>query len=153
MFAGFIQPRKLYAVYYGGTSNYACGSASWPPALIGYVAAIYLRGQDERGGPRCETVRFSSSVDTPGYHEFGMLHEILHTLGVVARCAPHHTFSGHVSDDPQDLMYAGSQDWRPSLLDVGRDDYFEHNNPGCLDLAKSIFLDPAVPDAVPPPGW
>jgi len=48
-----------------------------------------------------------------------MLHEILHTLGVVATCAPNHTLSGHVSDDPRDLMYAGPLPWQPSSSTLG----------------------------------
>jgi hypothetical protein len=30
----------------------------------------------------------------------------------------------------------------PPILDVGNDDYFQHNNPGCPDLADSPFLIP-----------
>ena len=85
-----------------------------------------------------------------------MLHEILHTVGVVATCAPNHILAGHVSDDPRDLMYAGDLPWDPSILDVGRDDYFEHANdfgPSCLDIANSVFIDPTPPNAVLPPGW
>jgi hypothetical protein len=61
--------------------------------------------------------------------------------------------SGHVSDSPTDLMYAGDQPWQPSVLDFGKDDYFQHKNAGCLDLAKSAFLDPLPAGAEPPPGW
>ena len=35
--AGFNYPKKIYAVYYGGSSNYACGGGPWPPTLIGKV--------------------------------------------------------------------------------------------------------------------
>ena len=69
-----------------------------------------------------------------------MLHELVHTLGFVAACAPHHTLAGHVSDDPRDLMYAGPLAWQPSMLDVGRDDYFGHGA-YCDDLAASDFLE------------
>jgi hypothetical protein len=51
------------------------------------------------------------------------------------------------------LMYAGNLPWRPSLLDVSNDDYFGHHNKGCLDVARSVFINPAPPDATPPPGW
>jgi hypothetical protein len=50
-------------------------------------------------------------------------------------------------------MYAGPQPWRPSVLDVGRDDYFQHGRRDCLDLARSIFLDPLSANAVRPPHW
>ncbi len=150
--AGFNHPQKVYAVYYGGTSDHACGGGAWPPELIGKVAALYLKGLPERPRP-CSSNPFASSEDTPGYWEFAFLHEIVHTLGFVDVCAPHQGARGHVWDDNRDLMYAGPQPWRPSLLDVGRDDYFEHSKEGCLDLAKSVFLDPAAPNAAPPPGW
>ncbi|MFN0074391.1 MAG: hypothetical protein ACKVVP_23160 [Chloroflexota bacterium] len=150
--AGFNHPRKLYAVYYGGSSNFSCGGGAWPPALIGNVAALYLRGEPPGAIP-CNTNRFAQSENAPGYLEFSMLHEIFHTVGVVPTCAPHHTLAGHVSEDPRDLMYAGPQPWNPSILDVGHDDYYGHGRPSCLDLAKSAFLDPSALGAAPPPGW
>jgi hypothetical protein len=138
--AGFNHPNKIYAVYYGGGSTFACGGAAWPPTLPGKVAAQYLKGTPPGGAAPCASNPFASSEDNPGYWEFGMLHEILHTMGIVATCAPHHTLSGHVSDSPTDLMYAGSLPWQPSVLDVGRDDYFRHNNPSCLNLANSPYM-------------
>ena len=137
--AGFNHPNKVYAVYYGGGSTFSCGGGAWPPELSGRVAALYLKGTPP-GAPACSSNAFAATVDQPGYLEFAMLHEILHTIGIVARCAPHHTLSGHVSDSASDIMYAGPLPWQPSLLDVGRDDYFKHDNPGCLDLAKSPYL-------------
>ncbi len=150
--AGFNRPSKLYAVFYGGGGNFSCGGGAWPPTLVGNVAALYLHGTPPGARP-CVTNRFASSPDTPGYLEFSMLHEILHTMGVVATCAIHQALAGHVSDDPRDLMYAGSLPWRPSILDVGHDDYFNHSIVGCLDLAESVFLDPSTLGAVLPPGW
>ena len=139
--AGFNRANKIYAVYYGGGSDHACGAGPWPPDLPGNVAALYLRGMPP-GAPACATNRFASSEDTPGYWEFSMIHEILHVMGVVAICAPNHTLRGHVSDDPRDLMYAGDQPWDiwNMALDVGRDDYFNHGNDNYLDLSNSVFL-------------
>jgi beta-lactam-binding protein with PASTA domain len=37
-------------------------------------------------------------------------------------------------------MYAGSAPWAPSTLDVGHDDYYAANHPGCLDLSGSAYL-------------
>jgi hypothetical protein len=65
----------------------------------------------------------------------------VHTLGFVPTCAPHFTAAGHTSDSPTDLMYAGSEAWHPSVLDIGRDDYFNAHIPGCADLASSRYLD------------
>lgn len=144
--AGLIAPGKLYAVYYDGTSTFSCGGGAWPPVLPGQVGALYLRGAPP-GAPACATNAFAPAGAPPGYFEFAMLHELLHTLGFVATCAPHHTLAGHVSDSPADLMYAGPLDWRPFSLDVGRDDYFGHARGGCLDFATSPFLE--LQSAVP----
>ena len=150
--AGYRNPQKLYAVYYGGTSSVTCGGGAWPPTLSGNVAAMYLRGLPP-GAPPCATNPLGASVEKPGYIDLSMPHEILHTIGLVPSCAPHFTAAGHVSDSPRDLMYAGSLPWQPSELDVGRDDYFKHGRAGCLDLANSVFIEPAAPDAVVPPSW
>jgi hypothetical protein len=149
--AGFNHPEKIYAVYYGGSSTHACGGGAWPPTLPGNVVALYLRGRPPGAWP-CASNVLATSGDVPGYWEFSLIHEFFHTLGAVAACAPHHTRAGHVSDDPRDLMYAGDRPWRPSMLDVGNDDYFNHHT-DCLDVAKSVFIDPVAADAVAPPGW
>lgn len=100
--------------------------------------AVYLFGAPP-GFRSCDTNSFASSEASPGYLEFVMAHEIFHGMGMVGTCARNHTASGHVSDDPSDLMYAGSLPWTPSRLDVNRDDYFGHGNP-CADAAQSPYL-------------
>ncbi len=132
--AGRLAPDKIYAVYYGGKSTVSCGSGAWPPDLLGVVAAVYLNS------PLCPDEVFSTNLATIGYRELGMLHEIFHVLGAVPRGAPNHVLEGHVGDDPTDLMYAGSQPWRPQAIDIGRDDYYGHNNPNLLDLEDSPYL-------------
>ena len=161
---GFNDPQKIYAVYYDGgdAQTGACGSAARPPALVGTVSAIYLRAVPGGGAP-CDTHVLADSADAPGYLEFSSLHEIVHTLGFVADCAPNitddhvggpaSTGSGHVSDSSTDLMYAGPLGWDPSVLDFNGDDYFEAGILNCLDLADSAFLDPLPALAGPPPGW
>jgi hypothetical protein len=106
------------------------------------VAALYLHGHPP-GAPGCDTNSFAPSKGLPGYLEFAMIHEIMHTLGFVAPCAPHFTLAGHVSDDPRDLMYAGPLPWQPSILDVGHDDYYDHGRLDCPDFARSPFLEPS----------
>lgn len=150
--AGFTNIRKIYAVFYDGTSTYACGGGAWPPELVGNVAALYLRGSVPTYNP-CSAVAFSQSEDAPAYWEFSLIHEIFHTLGAVADCAPHHALRGHVGDDARDLMYSGTLSWRPSLLDIGHDDYFRNTGSGCVDVSQSAFMDPAAPNAVLPPSW
>lgn len=151
--AGFNQPHKLYAVYYDGTSDTSCGAGAWPPELVGEAAMLYLRGLPTGPVP-CLDNPFAPSPDaTPGYLEFSMLHEIFHTIGAVAECAPNQVLRGHVRDGNNDLMYAGPLPWQPDTLDNGRDDYWGHSNSGCLDASKSVFMDPLPADAQTPPGW
>ncbi len=149
---GFDAPNKLYAVYYDGSSNYSCGGGAWPPALIGRVGALYLQGMPP-GAPPCADQPLGAGIDSPGYLEHAMLHELVHTLGYVAECAPNHHSTGHVSDDPTDLMYTGSEPWYAQVLDVGNDDYYGHGRADCPDLARSALLEPMPEDAELPPGW
>jgi hypothetical protein len=136
--SGFARADKVYAVYYDGSSTAACGGGAWPPSLPGNVAALYLRGTFGSG-----TSCYDPALSRGGLQimDFAMLHEVLHTMGFVPTCAPHHTRSGHVSDDPRDLMYAGPEDWRPSVLDVGQDDYYHAHILGCRELAVSTYLE------------
>jgi len=149
--AGFNQPKKLYAVYYDGTSTFSCGGSAWPPTITGDVTALYLKGA--YGSVHCADNAFTSSVNSPGILEFSMLQEIFQTLGAAALCAPHEIPNGKVSDSNADILYGGSLPWRPSKIDVGNYDYFDTKSPNCLDIAKSVFFDPLPANAVPPPSW
>ena len=149
--AGFNHPHKIYAVVYGALARVAnfgfCGLGNLPPKSLGAVASLYPLN--------CPSSPFSP--DDSGGWELTLAHEIIHALGFVAECAPNY-YTAHVKDDPRDLMYENqlkpaSRGIRQEILDVGRDDYYGHTNPGCLDLAKSVFLDPVAPDAGPPPLW
>ena len=77
-----------------------------------------------------------------------MVHELFHAFGAVAPCATNYASdddglqSAHVDDDPNDLMYSGERSGIPIELDEGRDDYFEHDIPGCVDTADSPYLGP-----------
>jgi len=141
--AGFAGATKIYAVYFDGPNPSTCGGGAWPPVLPGRVAALYLRGTPP-GAPPCVANPFATSATAaPGYLEYAMLHEIMHTMGFVASNAPNHVLAGHAGDDNRDLMYAGSLPWQPSILDVGRNDYFGPTVPaGVLNLANSPFLLP-----------
>ncbi len=153
---GFNKPQKVYAVYYGGSSSNSCGGNAWPPGKTGNVAAVFLNSTGIRQGRPCETNKFATSINQPGGIELEIIHQIIHTIGAAQPCAPHYTekpLPGHVSDSSKDLLYQGDELWQPSVLDVGRDDYFQHHKPRCFDLAKSVFLEPTASDAVPPPGW
>jgi hypothetical protein len=151
--------RKLYAVYYGGTSEWSCGGAAWPPVLIGKVVALYLDGLPGGSVP-CASNPVGGSSTTPGYFEYAMLHETVHGLGFVADAAPDEHSMGHVFDTARDLMYAqrpGTSDpywdlYSGVVLDSGRNQYYGHGG-SWPDLARSVFLDPLPAGAVPPPGW
>jgi hypothetical protein len=140
--AGFATPDKIYLAYYDGSNTAACGGGAWPPTLRGDVAALYLRATYGEGRLCYDPTRSNSGLQLM---DLAMLHETLHTLGFVPSCAPHFTRAGHVSDSPNDLMYAGDAPWTPSVLDVGHDDYFEADTPGCPDLSTSPYLVAATP--------
>jgi hypothetical protein len=147
--SGHVVANKLYAVYYDGSSTFACGGGAWPPTLPGQVAAMYLRGRPPGAAP-CETNPLAAPGAPPGYTDYAMLHELLHTLGAVPTCAPHHHLAGHTSDRPDDIMWAGTGAWQiPGKLDPGRDDYYGHGRPGCFDLARSPYLTSNGPPAPP----
>lgn len=149
--SGFSGPTKIYAVYYDGSSTWSCGGGDPEPSVRGSVAAMYLKGTPP-GAPPCSSNRLG--VAPPGYFEFGMLHEIIHTLGFVPSCALHALRdypAGHVSDSPFDLMWSGNAPWRVDApeqmrLDIGRDDYYGHGRSDCPDLANSPYL--AAPEMV-----
>lgn len=140
--AGFNTPGRIYAVYYDGGSTHSCGGAGPEPTTGGSVTAMYLKGTPP-GAPPCSTNTLG--VSPPGYFEFGMLHEIVHTMGFVPPCAPHVTLRDHVSDSTFDLMWAGNAPWgvdQPGRmqLDVNRDDYYLAKIPGCRDMSESRYL-------------
>ena len=139
--AGFNDPTKIYAVVWDGGAGWSACGASWASPPFGI---LILRGTPPGGAP---CALFPLGGNPLGYSDFAMLHEIGHALGYVPSCAPHYT-SGrgpHVSDSRFDLMYTGNEpwgvnDWRRMELDVGRDDYFMANVPGCPDLSANPYL-------------
>ena len=146
---GFDRPDKKYLVYYeGGANGGACGRAATP----GRYAVLYLKGLPTSRAP-CVNNPFAALGAAPGYWEYGLVHEVIHMLGFVPACAPHQTVSGgHVSDNPQDVMYAGSQPWTPALLDPGHDDYYGHTRDStCPDLANSNYLTSNTPAMITVP--
>lgn len=147
--AGFNRPDRIYAVYYDGSSTWACGGAFWPPQLQGNAVVMYLRGRP--GSAVCENNGFAAASAPPTYWEYAMLHDILHGLGIVGTCAPHHHLAGHVSDFANDLMWSGNQPWSfPAHLDIGRDDYYGTGRTDCPDLARSPYLTASAPPPVVP---
>jgi len=156
-------PKKIELVFYGGTTVDICGNAFRPTGapgqLIYRMGAVYINGSFKKDGQTysCGSADafFGTNFDLPGYFDFLGIHESLHAIGMVNECAPNYNpnSSGHVDDDKTDVMYTGPDPWSPAELDVGNDDYFDHDNADCLDLADSVFLDPLPDDAQVPPGW
>jgi hypothetical protein len=157
---GFNHPQTLYAVwYYGASNNLKCGAGAWPNGVTsgenvqtpGHVAALYLRAAftDQVSGQivNCAADQFAAAEQTPAINEFKMLHEIVHTMGLVKPTAPRHHDRGHIKGEPRDLMYSGTSPWLPSFIDLpGRVDYFD-------DLKNSVFVNPTVANPREPPGW
>ena len=79
-----------------------------------------------------------------------MLHDLMHTLGIVSRSAPNHTvaYPAHVPE-PTDLMYSGPSPWRyggAMVVDVGGDDYQGPNvAPGLPTIGASPYIAGDVP--------
>ena len=149
---GMNSSSKRYAVYYEGDppphpdpSRIICGQAT--PIGDGSqtdYGAIFLRAL---GG--CNTDIFSDSGTQPRWVEDIVLHETMHTLGIVGTGAPNTCGDSphHVCDDvPNDLMYKSVDDF-PQNLDVNHQDYWQHGSFAYFDLARSSFLDEdGVPD-------
>src|SRR5262249_52893283 len=89
----YLQSHELAAVYYGGTSEYACGGGAWPPVLVGRVAALYLGGQIP-GFDACDGAAWGEAGRSPGYLDYAMLHEVMHTIGLVGATAPNQHSTG-----------------------------------------------------------
>lgn len=147
--AGLATWDKIYEVFYDGTNTTACGNGVWPPALAGNVVAAYLHAVVAGYAP-CDLNPFPTTDGSMGYWGAAVGHEVMHAIGLVGTCSPNHVLSGHVGDSPSDLMYAGPLPWYPTTLDVGHDDYFGANVPGCVSLESSAFFDGGT---LMPPGW
>jgi hypothetical protein len=164
---GHIRSNKLYAVYYEGSSSYACGGGAWPPLIVDRVGAMYLRGLPPGQSVFCGDSRpWGTANLVPNYIDYGMLHELVHSLGFAPAAAPNEHSSGHVYDatvalPARDLMYSprpGQPDpgWNIDhpdglVLDFNSDDYFGTGN--TLDLSRSTLLAPLPAGARRPFGW
>jgi len=154
--------QKVFAVYYDGRGPSGFrGRARFPTGAIfldGEMPIGSLLGFDE--GSRIPLFPFAM--------EFTMVHELFHTFGAVEACAPNADDGRHVTDDPQDIMSARralslpeeaeEEDltWPTWVVDRDRDDYYEHPNGDCRDIADSGFWEvvraanpPTEPSAAP----
>lgn len=137
--AGFDDPDTKYLIYYDGTNRLTCGEAMQG----GPAAVLYLKGSVD--GRSCGDGFSLGHGPRPGFWEFAMLHEVIHTLGMVDSDAPHHYDSSpwHVQD-AADLMHSGGGLWTPTLLDRDNDDYYGLAVPaGVRNLMNDPILVPA----------
>jgi len=162
-----IESNKLYAVYYEGSSTYACGAGAYPPLIVARVGVMYLNGLPIGQSVPCgQSFPWGQASLKPSYIDYGMLHELVHSMGVVSPAAPHQHTVGHVYDTGvaqpnRDLMYSPRQGmpdpgWATNdpaglVLDIGQDDYW--NAPVNVRLEKMSLLSPLPENAVRPNGW
>ncbi|HSD85876.1 MAG TPA: hypothetical protein VLB44_00120 [Kofleriaceae bacterium] len=162
---GMIESNKLYAVFYEGSSVYACGGGAYPPLIVARVGAMYLQGMPPGVTQPCSDVLpWGQASLVPSYIDYGILHELVHSMGIVPMGAPNEHAAGHVYDvssttPARDLMYSPRTSSDPAwavtdpnglLIDINRDDYF---TTGSVDLAKMSLLSPLPADAKRPYGW
>jgi len=153
--SGLYDPRKIFIIYYDGGNSSYCGSGQ----LGGHFSALYLRAARPGYAP-CDFMPFAAEPTSPAaYHEWGAIHEIVHNLGFVQKCAPHHNSYDptHTGDDPSDLMWgptsaSDTRAWAPTVVDPGEDDYYGANVPAAcsLNLFASAFLEPNHGSQLPP---
>ena len=124
--AGWTQANVLLLAYYDGRHIDRCASAAWPPGYPGTLGAVYLKGAPNSAGPCAGNAFAASPTAAPGYLDFVAVHEVFHLLGLVSTGAPNHALSGHVGNDPTDLMYAGTLAWRPATVDVTKTNYYSN---------------------------
>jgi hypothetical protein len=161
---GKIKSNKLYAVYYEGSSVYACGGGAYPPLIQDRVGAMYLRGMPPGQTTPCgDVLPWGQSSLVPNYIDYGMLHELVHSLGFVPDAAPNEHTVGHVFDTSasapnRDLMYSprtsGDPGWATGqglLIDLNSDDYWHTTQ--TLDLDQSSLLVPLPASPKRPVGW
>ena len=152
---GLDNPEKVYVVYYGGSAdNGSCGGA----AAIGGPAMQFLVQQNTQDGPLTGCPFFSFVSGPTGRFRASWsgvaVHETFHSLGVVPFCAPDHDDAHplHLETISSDLMAFDGTGFSTYTLDARRTEYYDHTNPGCLDLADSAVWDDAGAGADPLPG-
>lgn len=133
--AGFAKPSKRYGmVYEGPTDATRVGIAGGRSAIVylGQVDGLLAEAPTSDGINRFDSI---------------LVHELLHSIGAVDACATN--FQDHHVADDLDVMHPSGGVIGRAGIDPGRDDYYRHGREGCFDLARSPFLDPLPPDALP----
>jgi len=113
----------------GPGDGQACGRSQLG-TTPGAFALVYL---DSCGFPA------PSNVQWPFGITYITLHELLHALGAVASCSPNQSGDGHATDSNKDVIGTFPRDWDNLTVDFNRDDYYDHSNTSCVDIADSPF--------------
>jgi hypothetical protein len=150
---GFTAPHKAYLIYYGGATipsshivRPSCGNPGHNRVAIMQVGLVDMMSGKFICFPTGKTTLPESGM-TNGLFSF---HQIFHVLGAVGASPNSDGTSGHIKNDPTDLMGKSEGTVR---LDPGNDDYWRHGQSNFVDLYNSAFMEPAEPNAVMPVGW
>lgn len=142
---GFGSGGKAYVVFLDGVSVFpTCGvAADFAIATVFTSYSAGAKGSVPNSTGNWTTLRATRTT----------VHELLHVLGAVSRCAPDFFAAGHVSDQ-SDVMYPVDQNDEGdllagaySVLDAGHDDYWGQGNSTCNggepwpDVSLSPYLD------------
>jgi hypothetical protein len=162
---GLIASNKLYAVFYEGSSVYACGGGAYPPLINARVGAVYLQGMPPGVTKPCsDSFPWGQASLVPSYIDYAILHEVVHSMGIVPNNSLNEHAQGHVFDatattPARDLMYSPRTSADPAwatnnpgglLLDINGDDYF---HAGSVDLATMSLISPLPASPQRPGGW
>jgi len=136
---GALPPGTLPVIYLEGKLSSACGwsisNANHPHVVIPMPnCGIYPGRYMEYDFP---TVSSSYLLG----------HELTHALGAASRVGPPHADgTGHVTDDPRDIIYEGPQprDWDNLMLDPGNDDYYKTGREDIVNIEFSPLLEDPV---------
>lgn len=130
---GYLAADRHVLAYVEGEEAGACGRG-------GFGIAVYWN--DSCGPPSATNAPDDFSVVAAI-----SIHEIIHALGAVADCAPNagtdEEGRSHVVGDTTDVMSPVLTTLGELRLDPGNDDYYGHGRDDCLDVADSLFLEPA----------
>ena len=170
-------PAAPFAATLGTESVTVDSVATTTATLHDPLSAAHPAGETLRGSttiPDCRSNSFSADGAQLNYWEFSSVHECMHPLGIVPADAPDFAelpvAAGHLSlsgpSGTRDLMYQGTMPWgcpqfpaaanaasSVCVLDPSHRNYFATDGGTSVNLAKSVFLEPAVPGAVSPPAW
>jgi hypothetical protein len=70
-----------------------------------------------------------------------LAHEMTHALGPVSDNAPHNDGTGHLTDDPRDIISGIGRDWSHMMIDPGHDDYYLTGRTDLTNIESSPLVE------------